>query len=242
MKNPNVHVLRRNIEIQQEADRNWNYPIFGIGFANIYFEVHTVSRQNHSLDNGIHGLNLSHVLILSLVAGGEDGATPPHALEVDHLLLLVPLQLDLVAPGEDRLQASADGDQDGDERASDGEESARGTGDLRPKDDAAVHPPEYTNSQFQLEKYCVIPGNGEEDEADGEDGEGDGEDAEGKDEDSHAGKAEDDQDERSKNHRHEQPVHHEPEMNLSGKLAKTWQTEALIKTYQVDIWGLQVWS
>ena len=78
-----------------------------------------------------------------------------------------------------------------------------------------------TNSRFQLEKYCVIPGNGEEDEADGEDGEGDGEDAEGKDEDSHAGEAEDDQDERSKNHRHEQPVHHEPEMNLSGKLAKT---------------------
>ena len=78
------------------------------------------------------------------------------------------------------------------------------------------------NSQdVQLEKYCVIPGNGEEDEADGEDGEGDGEDADGKDEDSHAGKAEDDQDECSQNHRHEQPVHHEPEMNLSGKLAKT---------------------
>ena len=127
---------RKPTEIETIPPLGLDLPIFISKFTQD-------SRQNHSLDNGIHGLNLSHILILSLVAGGEDGPTPPPALEVDHLLLLVPLQLDLVAPGEDRLQASADGDQDGDERASDGEESARGTGDLRPKDDAAVHPPQY---------------------------------------------------------------------------------------------------
>ena len=87
-------------------------------------------------------MNLS--LVLSLVGGGNDGSTPPPALEVDHLLLLVPLQPDVVAPGEDCLHAGADGHQDGDDCASHGEESARGTGDLRPEDDTAVHPPEYT--------------------------------------------------------------------------------------------------
>ena len=97
----------------------------------------------------------------------------------------------------------------------------------------------YVHTAFRLEKYFDIPGNGEEDKADEEDREADGEEVEGNDEDSHAGKAEYEQDERSQNHRHEQPIHHEPETNLSSKLPKT-QTQ--IKTYQVDIWGLQVWS
>ena len=138
------------------------------------------------------------------------------------------------------------GHQDGDDCPSNCEESAWGTGDLRPKDGAAVHPPEYTKftrwKAFWLEKYFDIPGNGEEDKADEEDREADGEEVEGNDEDSHAGKAEYEQDERSQNHRHEQPIHHEPETNLSSKLTKTWQTQTQIKTYQVDIWGLQVWS
>ena len=88
-------------------------------------------------------------------------------------------------------------------------------------------------------KQSVLPDKGEEQDASDDERQGDDEEAHGEDEDSHAGKAEYEQDERSQNHRNKQPIHHEPETNLSSKLPKT-QTQ--IKTYQVDIWGLQVWS
>ena len=92
-------------------------------------------------------LSLIPSLTLSLVAGGKDWLPPPPALEVDHLLLRVPLQPDLVPLGEDCLHAGAEGHQDRDQGASHCEKAARGTGDLRPKDDAAVDPPKKRNSQ-----------------------------------------------------------------------------------------------
>ena len=82
---------------------------------------------------------------LILYAGGEDGTTSATDLEVDNLI--VPLQLDLVAPAEDPLQAGADWDEDRDEGSSHSEEAAGRAGNLRPKDDAAVDPPKHTNSR-----------------------------------------------------------------------------------------------
>ena len=86
-------------------------------------------------------MSLRHVHL----GGFKDRATPPPALEVDHLLPLVPFHPDVVTLCEDRLHAGAEGHQDGDDSACHGEEAARGCGHLRPKDDTAVHPPEIQN-------------------------------------------------------------------------------------------------
>ena len=126
-----------------------------IRFANIYFELHTWScilakTYSYILDCTVHSVNLSLILILililSLVVGGKDWPPSPPALEVDHSLLLLPLQPDLVPLGEDPLHAGAEGHQDGDEGAGHGKKAARGTGDLRPKDDTAIDPPKKRNS------------------------------------------------------------------------------------------------